>query len=248
LALPQDCHLATKKESTGDIRPLCQREQLIEVCAFLLLIAPVLLITEDNGLTSVVDVLNALLHDAGYISLILYFLWRNHEPFARIGWTLASAWKDAILGIGLSIPLFCANELFWRALAGTVTDHFEWAPTDTQNSTSAILPVGDQASAVLGYLALYAVSALAEETIFRGYLLLRLTAITRSSSAGVALSVGIFAMCHRYHGLRGIASAGLFGLVFTLIYLWRKSLIAPFVVHFVTNLATIFVSPLIPYL
>ena len=89
------------------------------------------------------------------------------------------------------------------------------------------------------------VVALAEETIFRGYLLLRLLPILRSKTAAVLVSSAIFAVGHGYEGSAGLATVGVMGAVFALIYLWRGSLVAPIVMHFLQDFLSIVLLPLL---
>jgi len=78
------------------------------------------------------------------------------------------------------------------------------------------------------------VVAAAEETIFRGYLILRLQAVTASPAAAVFSSV-TFALGHGYEGSAGVVTVGVMGLVLALVYLWRQSLVAPMVMHFLQD-------------
>jgi membrane protease YdiL (CAAX protease family) len=91
---------------------------------------------------------------------------------------------------------------------------------------------------------LVSVVALAEETIFRGYLLLRLRALFGSAGA-VVLSSIIFAIGHGYEGSAGLVTVGIMGAIFALIYLWRGSLIAPVVMHFIQDFLGIVLIPLL---
>ena len=80
---------------------------------------------------------------------------------------------------------------------------------------------------------------MAEETIFRGYLLLRFQPILRSATASVLLSSVIFALGHGYEGTAGLATVGTMGAVFAVVYLWRGSLVAPIVMHFLQDISTL---------
>jgi membrane protease YdiL (CAAX protease family) len=97
---------------------------------------------------------------------------------------------------------------------------------------------------VLGIL-LVTVVALAEETIFRGYLILRLRTATRSTTAAVLLSTAIFALGHGYEGTAGLTTVGFMGLIFALVFVWRRSLLAPFVMHFLQDFISIVMVPLL---
>lgn len=67
--------------------------------------------------------------------------------------------------------------------------------------------------------------AIAEETIFRGCFILRLSALTGSPPAAVVLSSLIFAIGHGYEGTVGVVTVAYMGLIFALVYVWRRSLV-----------------------
>jgi membrane protease YdiL (CAAX protease family) len=92
---------------------------------------------------------------------------------------------------------------------------------------------------------LVVVVAIAEETIFRGYLLLRLRQIVGSSTVPVLLSAAIFSLGHGYEGTAGVATIAAMGIMLAVIYLWRKSLIAPIVMHFMQDFIGIIIVPLV---
>ena len=92
---------------------------------------------------------------------------------------------------------------------------------------------------------LVVVVALAEETIFRGYLILRLRALTASPTAAALLSATIFSLGHGYEGSAGVVTVGVMGVIFALIYIWRQSLVAPIVMHFLQDFISIVLLPLL---
>jgi membrane protease YdiL (CAAX protease family) len=94
-------------------------------------------------------------------------------------------------------------------------------------------------------IALVEVVALGEETIFRGYLNLRLKAITTSPAAAALLSATIFSLGHGYEESAGVVTVGVMGVIFALIYIWRQSLVAPIVMHFLQDFISIVLLPLL---
>jgi membrane protease YdiL (CAAX protease family) len=92
---------------------------------------------------------------------------------------------------------------------------------------------------------LVVVVAIAEETIFRGYLLLRFMNLGMGKAGAVIASSFIFSLGHGYEGSAGVITVGATGAVLAAIYLWRENLIAPIVIHFLQNLTAILLLPLV---
>lgn len=63
-----------------------------------------------------------------------------------------------------------------------------------------------------------------EEIIFRGYLQRQFAALTRSEGAAVALQAIIFGLGHGYQGTARMVLIAVYGAMFGLLALWRKSL------------------------
>ena len=97
---------------------------------------------------------------------------------------------------------------------------------------------------VLAFI-LVSIVALAEETMFRGYLIHRFRAVSANPGLAVFLSAFIFSLGHGYEGTAGIITVGFLGIVFALVYLWQKSLVAPIVMHFLLDSVGIILVPLI---
>jgi membrane protease YdiL (CAAX protease family) len=97
-------------------------------------------------------------------------------------------------------------------------------------------------------IGLIVVVAVAEETIFRGYLIRRISNVTGSRAVGVVLSSLIFALGHGYEGTAGAATVGVLGFALALVYVWRRSLVAPVVMHFLQDFTAIALIPLLTHL
>jgi membrane protease YdiL (CAAX protease family) len=216
-------------------------EQAVEVAVFLFLIVPSLALSlvavPQGSLSSFVLVAVAILfRDLSLVSLVLFFLWRNGEAVARIGWTWRGAWKEAILGGVLFVPFF-----FGAAL-------LEWSlqriGLSVPKSAGSFLEPHGRAEVLLAVV-LVMVVALAEETLFRGYLLLRFQAVLGGPVTAVLLSSFIFALGHGYEGSAGLVTVAVMGAVFAILYLWRRSLVVPIVIHFLQDFVSIVLLPLL---
>jgi membrane protease YdiL (CAAX protease family) len=220
--------------------PSQRKEQFVEVFVFLFLIVPSLVLSffvvKQGGMSFVLIALSSILRDLALVSLILFFLWRNGEPVNVIGWKFKNAEKEIILGIWLFIPFFFGAGLLEKGLqmAG-----FAASATPLPSLISEKNP-----AEILLAVVLVIVVALAEETIFRGYLILRFKSLTASTAAAVMLSALFFSLGHGYEGSAGVITVGVMGLFFALIYIWRQNLIAPIVMHFLQDFIGIVLAPL----
>ncbi len=180
---------------------------------------------------------STIFRDLALVSLILFFIWRNSEPIDLIGWTLKNGLEDVALGIVLFVPFFFAAGLLESALKAAGFS----APS---TRLPALLVTGGIVEYLLGF-ALVTIVAVAEESIFRGYLILRLKTVTLSPTVAVLLSAVIFSLGHGYEGSAGVVTVGFMGSIFALVYMWRKSLIAPIVMHFLQDFLCIVLLPLL---
>ena len=216
-------------------------EQLLEVSVFLFLIVPSMVLSffavKQGSLSFVLVAFAVILRDLALVSLILFFVWRNGEPVMRIGWTFRKIWNEIRLGIALFIPCFLVTGLIENGLRAVGLS----APSKPLPSFLAARgPVE-----LLLALALVVIIAVAEETIFRGYLLLRFRTIIVSPPLAALMSAVVFSLGHGYEGSAGVISVGFMGLVFAFIYLWRQSLVAPIVMHFLQDFIGIVLLPLL---
>jgi membrane protease YdiL (CAAX protease family) len=219
---------------------LNRTEQLIEVAVFLFLIVPSMalsfFVVKQGNLSFMLTAVSTILRDVGFVGLIFFFMWRNGEDIEWIGWRFKNGWKEIILGLWLFLPIFYGMDLLEQALrAGGLS-----APSTPLPSFLATKGIGES---LLAFFLVIVVAA-AEETIFRGYLILRLKAVTANLTAALVLSAAIFALGHGYEGSAGVVTVGTMGLVFALVYQWRKSLIAPMVMHFLQDFIGIVLLPL----
>lgn len=217
-------------------------EQSIEVAVFLFLLVPSLFLSlfAAHGQEHVGFVLLAvaiILRDLALVCLILFFVWRNREPLPRIGWTSWKWRKELALGILLFLPFLFISGLVEHGLEAA---GFPIPPTHLPG----FLTPSEGPELVLASF-LVVVVAIAEETIFRGYLLLRLRTTMGSTVAAVVLSSLFFSVGHGYEGSVGVVTVGVMGVMLAIVYLWRGSLVAPVVMHFLQDFAGIVLLPLL---
>lgn len=215
--------------------------QLTELAVFLFLIVPSailsLFVVRQGSLSFTIVAVSTILRDIGLVALIVLFVSRDNETIRQIGWTFRNGWWDVLLGIALFVPFILAVGLLESAFRAAGLS----APPTSRPPFLTAQGYGEFA---LGFLLVVVVAA-AEETIFRGYLILRLRNLVRSSLVAVLASAAVFSLGHGYEGSAGVATVGLIGVGLGLIYLWRKSLVAPIVIHFLMDFLSIVLLPLL---
>jgi len=154
-----------------------------------------------------------------------------------LGWTSKHVWKEVGLGIGLFVPLFFGAAFLDRVLQATGFS----AP---QKTASLFSPIGGWGQILLA-LVMVVIVAIAEETIFRGYLLLRFRGLNLGNTSAAILSAVIFSLGHGYEGASGMVTVGVLGLAFAVVYIWRKSLVAPIIMHFLQDFMGVVLVPLL---
>lgn len=218
-------------------------EQIREVLVFLFLIVPSMALSffavRQGSLTFPLTASATIVRDLALVSLIAFFLWRNGEPAARIGWTQRNVLRNVILGAALFAPL-----LYGVGVLQTILKVLGFSAPATPAPRS-LRAEGAWEFVLAGILVV--VVAITEEIIFRGYLMLRLTAATRHPMAAAVLSSIIFALGHGYEGTAGAITVGVMGFIFALVYLSTRSLVAPIVMHFLQDFIGIVLVPLLSH-
>jgi membrane protease YdiL (CAAX protease family) len=217
--------------------PRERRAQLIELAVVVLILAPSALSfvssAGDGGSGFELTAIATMLHDIGLVALVALLIWRSSEPLTDLGWRLRRPVRELAIGL-LAFPVLF---VFMQWLDGTLQRLGVPGPA----RAATFLQPDLTASQLLTAAILVGVVAIAEETVFRGYLMLRVGQVTGSVVAAVVVSSLVFALGHGYEGLSGAISAGVFGALMAVLYRWRGSLIAPIVVHFLQDFTAIVV-------
>jgi membrane protease YdiL (CAAX protease family) len=223
------------------IKAVERKKDLFEVAVFLLLIVPSMIIPflalGQVEIGFPIMAMSIIVRDIGLTCLVFFFLWRDGEPPARLGWKLTGLKQEAALGAALFFPILCGEFLIQKV--------FEWFgfPSD-MSRIPRFLSAGGPWEIFLACI-LVAVVAVAEETIFRGYLILRFNTLAGSIAAAVLISSALFSLGHGYEGAAGAGTVGVLGIILALLYVWRKSLVAPVVLHFLIDFFPLVLLPLL---
>lgn len=222
-------------------RASSQAEQRVELIVFLLLIVPSMAFSffavKQGTIGFTLTAVATIFRDIGLVALILFFLWRNREQVRHIGWQAIRPWRDIAIGALLFVPMFYGAALLEQALQSIGFS----VPSTPLPTTPQATGVGELVLALI----LVVIVAISEETIFRGYLMARLQAFVPSQALAVVLSAAIFMLGHGYEGSAGVLTVGAMGILFGLVYVWRKSLVAPITMHLLQDLLVIVIIPML---
>ena len=173
-------------------------------------------------------------HCLPYTVLLLFLLARDGESRRSMGWQFR--WQGLGLGLVLCIPCELARGLLNRGFTAAGLPYTQiWA------AGVRWWPVGGAEMTLCVGMA--AAVAVWEESFSRGYLLLRLKGIGASPGVALLASSLLFGLGHAYQGPLGVAVNSVTGLLWGLLYLWRRNLTAPVVLHFVSLLTYFLVWP-----
>ncbi len=217
-----------------------RKKEFFELAVFLLLIIPSMMLSflplgkERFGFT--VMAVSIILRDISLTCLVFFFLWRDGEPLSRLGWKSGRLLEEIALGAILFLPVLYAEPLLEKV--------FQWFGLSPAMSRLPRFLTPKSLPEIFLACILTAVAAVAEETIFRGYLMLRLNGLMGSVISAVLISSAIFSLGHGYEGAAGAGTVGVLGIILALTYVWRKSLVAPAVLHFLIDFFPLVLLPL----
>ena len=123
--------------------------------------------------------------------------------------------RDIALGAGL-----------WAVWIGLMNPHILGGGT---NAAQALLPQGLVES--LAWIPVALSAGFCEELAFRGYLQKQFQAITGSAGWAVLTQAIVFGIGHLYEGMGQVGRITLFGVLFGLLAVWRKSLRPGMITH-----------------
>ena len=165
----------------------------------------------------------------GYVSviisewlLVLYVRMGVQKRGVRLRDLVGGRWAtpmDVMKDIALGAAL-------WALWIGLQNPHLLGAGT---NAAHGLLPQGILES--LAWIPLALSAGFCEELAFRGYLQKQFQAITGSAALAVLLQALVFGVGHFYEGAGAAARITLFGVLFALLAVWRKSLRPSMIAH-----------------
>jgi membrane protease YdiL (CAAX protease family) len=161
--------------------------------------------------------------------LVLLVLKRGNENLSTVGFSRLTL---ANLGIGLAFLLFANLLLLGLAFI------LQFFHLTLPKEVALILPRTNTER--LFWIILSITAGICEETGFRGYVLTKLNLFLNNWPLTIAISSLSFGLGHFYQGMGGIILTGIYGLLFCLLFLWRKSLVPGIFAHFLQDFTALF--------
>ena len=138
-----------------------------------------------------------------------------------------SSWRDFVRDLGLAVVL-CAGAMIVMSGVERLLGHGHEA------SIEGFLP--RHALEVTLWVLLSLTAGFVEEAVFRGYFQRQFEAWTRSPWIALLLQAALFAVSHGYQGTRACSKIAVFGVLYGLVALWRRSLRPGMIAHALTDI------------
>lgn len=163
---------------------------------------------------------------------LFYYIWKG--GLRRTGTTLRaliggrwSSIKDLLRDAALALGLW----LLWTLLS---FGWDSWLGPDHAASIQSFLPRGGLESAL--WIAVSLSAGFCEELVFRGYAQRQFEALTHSRWIALCLQAALFGISHGYQGAEACAKISIYGALFGLMALWRRSLRPGMMAHAWTDI------------
>jgi len=153
------------------------------------------------------------------IAVLAIVLLMERLPLSSIG-VVRPKWIDVFLAV---------------VLCGVGQEVDRWLQSAVLGHLSGISIRGD-APPILEWSSIIAASV-TEELVYRGYFISRISTLTNRPLLAVLFSCTLFGFWHfPLWGARGVVSAGVWGILVTLFFLWQRDLPACMIMHFLTDI------------
>jgi membrane protease YdiL (CAAX protease family) len=143
-------------------------------------------------------------------------------------WTRAAdVWRD--IGVAL---------LFWLVVIAflLITGHLLGQNLEAKKALMILMPRGLLEMVLWVLLSLFA--GFCEEFVFRGYLQKQFFAFTGSTAVAIAAQAIVFGVAHGYQGVKGMITITLYGALFGILAVMRKSLRPGMIQHGLQDAST----------
>ena len=168
-------------------------------------------------------------------------------PFRSLLGSIPGDFRSIAVDLGIAMVFWMGSlmvlgtiGIFWAVIEAAITHHSLFpsgkplAPDAAhQQSLHALLQLAPaNGREIAAWIVVCIIAGIVEEIVFRGYLQRQFTAWARGALAtGVAGSALLFGFAHGYQGARSMVLLCVFGVLFSLLALFRRSLRAGMIAH-----------------
>lgn len=158
--------------------------------------------------------------------VVVAFVWygvRRHG--VRFGTLLGNRWtnvRSVFRDLGIAVVFLMGSNVILGTLSVLLGAKSNPALRNLMPQTHMEIPF---------YLLLSLSAGICEEIVFRGYLQTQFRAWTHSSFVALLVQGAIFGAAHGYQGIKHMIVIVVFGWLFGLLALWRRSLISGMMAH-----------------
>ena len=175
-------------------------------------------------------------------------LWLRKIPFRSLFGSLERGVKGLLLDMVIGFAFWIVSMMILGSvgIAWTLAEyaaahhntlphagqHIEPSPSQKETARTLAQLAPSNGGEIACWVLLCCIAGFVEEAVFRGYLQRQFTAWAHGGViAGVVLSALMFGAAHGYQGVRNMVMLAVFGVLFSLLALFRKSLRAGIFAH-----------------
>ncbi len=178
-------------------------------------------------------VLYLVLETSLTLGIILVLLWTGGRRLRDLGWVKRGWWKESFAGVSVVPLLFGAT-----ILVGFLFRIF--LPQYVSESNPLLEMIQDETDLGLLLFSSVLVGGIKEE-VQRAFILVHFRNHLGGAVPGLILWSVFFGAGHSFQGVDFAVAAGVLGLLFGLLYLWRGHLAAPIVAHALYDVVTLLI-------
>jgi len=137
--------------------------------------------------------------------------------------------EDFLIDVGIAVGFWVISAAILVGLAYLLGQVNEASINEMKQRLSGLIPQSGIELAI--WISLSVIAGIVEEILFRGYLQKQIGVIAGNAYVGVIVSAVIFGAGHGYEGTKNMIRIAVFGALFGLLALWRKSLRPGMIAH-----------------
>lgn len=170
--------------------------------------------------------------EATYSLMVVVFLLKlRGEKGASIGWSLTRPRKEVVIGL-LTVPFLFLCTLLLGLFFQTFFPQYV-------SSTNPLLELIQTRQDLLFFVISSIYVGGIKEEVQRAFVLVRFEQYLGGIAVGLAVWSLFFGYGHMIQGVNNAIGAGFLGLIFGILFIWRRNLVAPIISHALFDITTL---------